>query len=493
MSSYFVISCARSGSTSLARILDTASNGICALEPSPNLNRETRERMDGRLVDPYVIIAPVCRRVWNSEIEVYGEKNVTYGPFIPHLHEILDCKFVFLKRDGRDVVRSLMDWHNQMWGSIYRECKDAGELSPRAVKAAGGLPVHKDTSDYSRPRPAKGDPFYDEWEYFNREEMCAYYWSYINNLYLDQLGKLPRENWIELDYTNPSAEDVIRAVEFLELEGITENRVQEMLDNKINSLKERTGKDASYPRWMDWDGGLRRKFDRIAADTMTRMGYYHNGQHSEVNWKPQGYGKFWYEQGPDIDWYTWMYNGRIKMHTDLVEWVKRIEDQGERIKSVADVGCGLGVGYCDNFADKYYMGLDISPSNVTWCRQHRENTRHRYLNVDIMSSPFRERGFDLVFSTGTIDNTYDIDQFLQSMVQSSRGWVYLTCYRGWFPELDEHRYSWNEEHGCFYNDLSPRRARETLEELGCKDVVVERVETGNRDVPFETRIIARIS
>ncbi len=39
---YFILSCARSGSTSLARILDTAGNGACVCEPVPNLNVESR-------------------------------------------------------------------------------------------------------------------------------------------------------------------------------------------------------------------------------------------------------------------------------------------------------------------------------------------------------------------------------------------------------------------------------------------------------------------
>jgi len=173
---FFVLSCARSGSTSLARILDTAVNGTCAIEPAPNLNRETRDMMEGRIADPTAVlektVMPRVREGLN-EVEIYGEKNVTYGPFVTCLYQLLNCKFVFLKRDGRDVVRSLINWHEKKFGSIYRECKETGRLSPIATTAAANLPVHLDTSDYARPRPLEGDPLHIEWESLTRLLRCA--------------------------------------------------------------------------------------------------------------------------------------------------------------------------------------------------------------------------------------------------------------------------------------------------------------------------------
>ena len=53
---FFVISCARSGSTSLATILNKAHNGLCTIEPIPNLNKETREMTEGRLLNPMAVL-----------------------------------------------------------------------------------------------------------------------------------------------------------------------------------------------------------------------------------------------------------------------------------------------------------------------------------------------------------------------------------------------------------------------------------------------------
>ena len=136
MRPFFILACARSGSTSLARILDDASNGTCAIEPVPNLNVETRLAHDGRPAHPLaapsadraeVVRALVVPRVQRglAEHEVYGEKNVTYGPFIPELHAQTGARFVCMKRDGRDVVRSMLDWHDALFGNVYRECADS--------------------------------------------------------------------------------------------------------------------------------------------------------------------------------------------------------------------------------------------------------------------------------------------------------------------------------------------------------------------------------
>jgi hypothetical protein len=275
---FFILSCARSGSTSLTRILDMATNGTCVVEPAPNLNLETREMMDGRLDDPFSVLRQtVFPRVVEglSKFEIYGEKNLTYGPFVQHIYEELKCRFVFLKRDGRDVVRSLIDWHNRKFGTIYRECSDPGDVTPTALAFAAKLPVYLDSSDYSRPRPMPEESIYVEWENLDRFEMCAYYWQRINNLYLDQLNELPENAWITLDYTDPGVEDVQHVINFLGLKGINEDAIFDLLHRRINSLSQRGVFDGSaFPQSNEWPNDYRRKFAAIAGETMTRLKYW---------------------------------------------------------------------------------------------------------------------------------------------------------------------------------------------------------------------------
>jgi hypothetical protein len=278
---YFVLSCARSGSTSLAHILDTATNGICLSEPYPNLNIETRDMMEGRLAAPHRMLAetifPRIARTLDKGL-IHGEKNVTYGPFVPHLHEMLRCRFIFLKRDGRDVVASLMNWHNDVFGSVYRECREESPLSELARQTVAALPLEKDESDYARPRPLPGDSCYDRWLDFSRFEMAAWYWQFINRYYRQQLAFLPRDAWVEVDYTSITVERIGALFDFLGLEGFEPHKVEAMLARRINSIEDRIGQNGKFPKWSQWDIERQHQFDAIAADAMREFGYYLHGE-----------------------------------------------------------------------------------------------------------------------------------------------------------------------------------------------------------------------
>jgi SAM-dependent methyltransferase len=490
---FFVVGCARSGTTSLCRILDSADNAICLLEPAPNLNRECRDVIEGRFDGD---VEALLRKTVIARVEkhhgdgvIYGEKNVTLAPFVQELHSLLDCRFIFVHRDGRDVASSLVNWHNELFGSVYRECRYLGDLSPAAYAAVSALPLEEDSSDYSRPRPRPGDIWHDRWEQFSRLEMCAWYWSRMNELYLNKLQALPSERWIAVDYTRPSPEDIERLVEFLGLRGLSLPQIRSMLDARINSLADRTGVNGRFPQWRDWGSVERAAFESIAAGTMQRLGYY--PQKEFVRYRPPNYGEWWRRNKGGLDWYTWMFNGRRPAHEDLLRFVREMDEKVGRLCSVLDVGCGLAVGYADAFPDRRYVGLDLSEKEITWCRAHRANSRHEYVCSDVITDPPAER-FDIVFSQGTIDNSYDMDAHLRALVACSKGWIYVTAYRGWFPDLSEHRYVWDETTTCFYNDISPSETRKVLEGLGCTDVRIEPLRMDSSEIPFETRMTARV-
>ncbi len=490
MTAFFILTCARSGSTSLARILDTATNGTCAVEPMPNLNVETRLAMEGELEDPRKVVEEILVprvRKGLARDEVYGEKNVTYGPFIPHLHELTGCKFIFLRRDGRDVVRSLMDWHDRMFGNVYRECIEPGNLAQRAVNAIASLPIHQDSSDFARPRPKPGSKWYERWETMSRFEMCCYYWATINDLYRDALDALPSDAWIEVDYTKPQADDILRAADLCGLTGLEAEHIQQILDAGVNSLEDRAAGERVHKLWMDWDGGRRRSFESIAGATMERLGYFDG---ATTRWRPADYGRCWGDHGADLHWYEWMYDTRRVMHEEAIDWIRGRDNTERPISSIADFGCGLGVGYHEALADRRYVGVDLISDTIDWCKQHRSNPRHEYQQLDFIREPLPER-YDLVMSHGTIDNAYDIEAYILAMIRASKCWIYLTCYRGWFPDLAEHDYSWVDTDKCFYTNVSARRVREFLESLGCEDIRVEPRSTGRDDILSETRIVAR--
>lgn len=273
---FFVTGCARSGTTSLCRILDSASNSVCMLEPDPKFNKESRDMIDGHFETPELIIKTIRTRIVESHAKglIHGEKNLTLIPFIPLLESNFRCKFIFVHRDGRKTVRSLLEWHNRLFGNIYRECSDIGECSETALKNAASLPIHLDTADYSRPRPNKNNPFYGNWMKLSRMEMCAWYWSEINMLAVTNLSKIPKDKWMAIDYSSPNTESIKGIIDFLGLEGISSDRIQNMLDSNINSIQNRTGEKRSYPVWDEWDEEEKDKFNYIANKTMKLLGYY---------------------------------------------------------------------------------------------------------------------------------------------------------------------------------------------------------------------------
>jgi SAM-dependent methyltransferase len=199
---------------------------------------------------------------------------------------------------------------------------------------------------------------------------------------------------------------------------------------------------------------------------MERLGYW---DEARTKWRPYGFGSTWTDRTDVPEWYEWMYESRRPQHERLISFIEARDD----LRTIVDVGCGVGVGYHDGFADRTYVGVDLSRSNIEWCREHRKNQGHRYLCVDhATTDPDPGEIGDIAFSQGTIDNAWDVDEFLAGMVRWSRRLIHVTCYRGWFPELGEHRYRWNAEHGCFYNDISPGRVRRTLERLGCTEIEI---------------------
>lgn len=206
--------------------------------------------------------------------------------------------------------------------------------------------------------------------------------------------------------------------------------------------------------------------------------------------KPPSYGAFWKENTGGLEWYTWMYNSRLDQHLAFQSWFNFIS-RLEPVTSVLELGCGLAVGYAEFFEDIHYVGTDISEKEIAWCKNNRTNPKHEYIACDFIKNDFR-KVFDVVFSQGTIDNTYDMDGFIEAAVAASKRWIYLTAYRGFFPHLTEHQYSWNEDHGCYYNDISPIKAYQVLQSCGCTDIAVIPSYTGRENVKCETLLIARV-
>lgn len=486
----FITGCARSGTTSLSKILSTAINGISSSEPVPTLARESGQYISGQQMDIELLLDDVIGkriREAHSQKPVYIEKQATLAPFLQDLHRLFDARFLWVIRDGRDVVSSLINWHEKKFGNIYRECREVGDISVEAISQSSALLNLDDDSDHNRPRPDKGSPLYQTWCELPRAEMCAWYWSTINRQLFSEFEALPATSVMRVDYTCPVSDDIRKVFEFCGLLGFHKERVNSLLDQKINSNRERNSADGTFPRWEDWDGGMRRRFEALAGEAMRQFGYSHG---DSQDWKPLDFGRFWSKNSCDDEWYSEIFSSRLKAHQDFLSWIESLANV-ETIVSIAEFGCGTGFGYREKLSSFRYVGVDGSPSVLKLAKHLNENPDHFYYIWDFVAQPIPET-CDVVFSQGTIDNVYDIDACISSMVKSARKWIYFTAYRGWFPLQEEHHYSYNSEDGIFYNDLSGTRINDLLEMLGCTDISIERLYVGKPDILFETRVIARV-
>ena len=110
---FFVVSTGRAGSRTVANVLSQSPDALCLHEPVPYLVEETAEWRYGT-----VETVDLCSRLTESrprqiDGKQYGESANRLSLAIPVLAEAFpDARFVWLTRDGREVVAS---GHQRGW------------------------------------------------------------------------------------------------------------------------------------------------------------------------------------------------------------------------------------------------------------------------------------------------------------------------------------------------------------------------------------------
>lgn len=178
------------------------------------------------------------------------------------------------------------------------------------------------------------------------------------------------------------------------------------------------------------------------------------------NATPSEYGRWWNETKTGPEWYRQLFEPRRAIHEAFMEWTRSCSP----LADVLEVGCGCAIVYPDFFSASRYTGVDISQKEIDWSRKNDQRSWHSYFCGDFTTmvgsdSPIKPASFDLVFAHAVIDHVPDIDGFVSACLRASRGWIYLTAYRGWFPNIEHHRQMWDPTTTCFYNDVSHRMLR----------------------------------
>jgi len=91
-----------------------------------------------------------------------------------------------------------------------------------------------------------------------------------------------------------------------------------------------------------------------------------------------------------------------------------------------------------------------------------------FICTDFLKKSLNKK-FDLVFSHALIDHVYDVDLFVEKIIESSNRSAYITAYRGYFPDLEKHVMRRNNLEGTYYNDVSIKQLSKKFADMGLQD------------------------
>ena len=249
VSTFFVVTTGRSGSTSFTDVLNKHSQVTCLHEPRPQLIRISTE-YSHRQVNYSQTRNELYEIYVNSSVyprSVYGEVDQKFYNLISIISELIkECKFIWLLRDGRDVIASTTGrgWYNTT--SEAPLTYNITQLTWRKYRLDG----------------AKCGYFnQDDWNSLSGFERNCWYWFYVNSQIKQQLEKIPdnRKLIVKLEDFDENKDELF---EFLSIK----NEPLDML--RLNKA------EYQLKRWEQWGDKENTAFDRWCAQIMNI--YYPN-------------------------------------------------------------------------------------------------------------------------------------------------------------------------------------------------------------------------
>jgi hypothetical protein len=251
VSCVFTLSTGRSGTATLALLLDRSPFVEARHEPRPRLLRLSRAAFQNDATAPHgadgwdlVLEAARNDLVWHAyqRGQVYLETSNRLTYLAPMLGRYFaDSTFIFLHRDPLEVIRSGL---RRAW---YQ-----------------GHPW-----DWARIQPRDDDPTLEHWEGLSAEEKIAWYWAAVNRDVLRFLTSLSRDRWIDLPSSrlfaaDPATLDALFG--FLKIPPIPSRVARSVL---------RTPHNASRPggEGRPMDAATMRSIERIVGPIAEQLGY----------------------------------------------------------------------------------------------------------------------------------------------------------------------------------------------------------------------------
>jgi len=245
---FFVLTTGRSGSTSIAKALSTHPDITCLHEPRQQLIRLSTEYAHGLKKRSEVLeeLQNIFIESATFPTEIYGESDQKLFNLIPLLHELMPkAKFIWLLRDGRDVIASTFA---RNWFSSNEYDPDGEDINLRIWRK------------YRLHGSKCGEFSTQEWETASLFERNCWYWSYVNKTIEEGLSQIPDSQTLKICLSNNMAEEYQVIQEFT---GVNYKEINNIIANKA--------KKGEKPKsWSKWSSEHKLLFSRYCSDGMKR-------------------------------------------------------------------------------------------------------------------------------------------------------------------------------------------------------------------------------
>ena len=245
---FFVVTTGRSGSKTLAHLMRTVEGVGAFHEPRPQLIAHATRYAYGEIsrAEMREILHDTFVRMGTFDPTLlHFESDQKYSNLIPLLAEILpQAKFVWLARDGRDVVSSC---YGRGW---YRYGKD--------VQGTFEATVYPPWRHYRIEGDRCGEMSTKAWESLSPFGKSAWYWGFINRTIDRDLASLPpqRSFFLRLEELNP------RDDELMQFLGVRK---------KVDLIPHSNRASYDVKRFSDWTGQQKMVFDKFCGSMMDRL------------------------------------------------------------------------------------------------------------------------------------------------------------------------------------------------------------------------------
>lgn len=238
---FFVVSLGRSGTSFLSRLLSLTQERDVAVFHELNSDRKA-------LVEAYHNSGKakeylkgyrgrvVAARIIQSNCKIYGEVNSYLRYHVQPIRELWNPLILHLVRDGRSVVRSIMNRKT----FLPSDRVHSGKLAP--------LP---------------NDPWADKWPSMSRFERVCWYWATTNRYLL--IYNLPLVRFEEITHSYELFEKQI-------LTPIGINIPSKKWEEQIH-IPQNENQHNWFPQWDNWSALQQKQFEAICGDVMLELGY----------------------------------------------------------------------------------------------------------------------------------------------------------------------------------------------------------------------------